>query len=529
MQHFLFIALLASPASQPAAQAPAKAASQPTAAADDEDADTADDTNEAVDDEAAELWKLQELDAQNALIIDESDWLPVSDIDAAHQQSLRLRRTHPEEIATLLESDPAALLGRRLVLPIVDTGWPMFVEYDGKSGLFDPKSFDIPMQTHPMVEQWMAFFTGRGREYFQRWLARSTRYIPIFREILKEHNMPADTVYLSMIESGFNVRAFSHAKAAGPWQFMKGTGVRFGLKVDNWVDDRRDWIKATHAAAKYLLELHKELGHWYLAWAGYNAGGGRIRKAISRNGTREFFELIQNRGLHPETKNYVPKLIAAAIIAKSPRRFGFTDVDFLRPFEFETVLVDGGTDLRYCAQAARMELDEMLEMNPSLKFGITPPDKKWELRIPKGTKSTFLEKLAALMPKTKTQYRFHSGRRGETLTGIASMYGSTPEVIREQNRLSGDARLARGIDLIVPLVPGIKAVAPPPPPPRVASAPRAPGAPLAVSKGSYVVQPGDSLWSISQALGCTVADLKQLNGINNHRGLQAGQAIKVPQ
>ena len=509
------------PASQPVAPA---AASQP---ADDDDTDAEDD-GDAVDDEAAELWKLQELDAQNAVVIDEDDWLPIDDIDAARRQTLRLRRTHPEEVAALLESDPAALLGRRLALPAAETLWPMFVEYDGKSGLYDPKSYDIPLQMHPLVEQWIAFFTGRGREYFNRWLARSTRYIPIFRDILKEHNMPQDTVYLSMIESGFNVRAFSRAKAAGPWQFMKGTGVRFGLKVDNWVDDRRDWIKATHAAAKYLRELHGQLGHWFLAWAGYNAGGGRISRAINKFDTRDFFEMIKGRGLHPETKNYVPKLIAAAIVAKSPRRFGFTDIEWLQPFDFEIVSVEGGIDLRYAAKACGVDHETMLEMNPSLKFGITPPDRKWDLRIPKGTKPGFAEKLAALVPKTKPQYRSHQARRGETLAGIAAIYGSLPELIREQNRLGADNRLPRGIDLLVPLVPGMKPQPRPPEPVRVAT-PKPAGTPVVAKGGVYVVQSGDSLWSISQAYGCTVADLKQLNGISNHRGLQAGQSIKIPQ
>lgn len=527
---------LAAPEANPTA---AQASSRPALAAPDEDdaedpvsddgAEADEKAPDAVDDEAGELWKLQELEAQTTgpALLNDEPFLPEDDLDAARRFGSRDRRTHPEEIASLLESNPAVLFGRQLMLPVTDALWPMFVETSGAE-LFDPKNYDIPLELHPMVEQWIKFFTGSGRQYFTRWLSRSTRYIPIFREIMKEHGLPQDTVYLSMIESGFNMRAFSRAKASGPWQFMSYTGKRFGLKLDSWIDDRRDWIKSTHAAARYLKELHQQLGHWYLAWAGYNAGGGKMSRAINKYDSRDFWELTKGRFLHPETKNYVPKLIAAAIVAKSPRRFGFTDIEWQRPFEFELVTVDGGLDLRHLAGAAGVDHETLLEMNPALKYGITPPGTKWELRIPKGNKARFLAQLPSAQPKTKYGYKLHLARRGETLTGIAAGYGSSVELIREYNHLGPDNRLRRGIELLVPTIPGVKPVAMPKPEP--APAPRVAVKDPAVAKsGVYVVQAGDSLWSISQAYGCTVADLKRMNGINNHRGLQAGQAIKIPQ
>jgi len=518
----LFLAA-ATPASQPAVDAEDKTIAAAVAEGDDD----------AVDDEAGELWKLQELEQQQGgtLVIPTDEWLPSDDIDLAKRATVRQRRTHPEDVVALLEGNPAVLFGQRLAAPAVEALWPMFVEYEGTGSLFDPKDYDIPMTMHPMVEQWIKFFTGSGREYFNRWLARSTRYIPLFREIMKEHGLPQDTVYLSMIESGFNMRGFSRAMASGPWQFMSYTGKRFGLKLDPWVDDRRDWIKSTHAAAVYLKELNGQLGNWYLAWAGYNAGGGKMSRAVAKFDTKDFWELTKPRFLHPETKNYVPKLIAAAIIAKSPRRFGFTNVEYQKPFDFETVELEGGVDIRYAAKALDIDADTMLEMNPSLKYGITPPGQKFTIRIPRTDKVAFLAKLQELLPKGKPNFKVHVARRGESVAGIAAIYGSTVDAIREQNRISGE-RLMRGQELLVPIVVGIAPRAPTKaeaPAPVVRSAPTTAAVASAPPKdGNYVVQSGDTLWSISQAYGCTVADLKRLNNISNHRGLQLGQQIKIP-
>ncbi len=412
--------------------------------------------------------------------------------------------------------------------------WPLFVEFNGEGSLYDPKAYDIPMTMNPMVEQWIKFFTGRGRDYFVRWLSRSTRYIPTFREILKEEGLPKDTVYLSMIESGFNTEAYSRAKAAGPWQFMPPTGKRFGLHIDGWVDERRDFIKATHAAAKYLKELYEQFGDWYLAWAGYNAGGGKMSKAISKYDTTSFFAMTdpKKRYLRAETKNYVPKLIAAAIIAKSPKRFGFTDVGWEQPFDFELVSVDGPLDLKVAAQAAGCDVDTMREMNPALKHGVVPPGKPYELRIPRGTHDAFIAKLPEV--KTKIVYKTHDGHRGESLAVIASRYGSSVELIREQNRLGDTTRLKHAQDLVIPLVPGKapKIIEDPEAQPRVATHPKVATASVAASElppadGVVEVASGDSLWSISQKFGVTVQDLKHWNNITNHHALQIGQKVRV--
>src|SRR2546425_9880919 len=184
--------------------------------------------------------------------------------------------------------------------------------------------YDIPVELNDAVVAYIRFFQTDAREHFAKWLSRSTRYIPMMRKVLEREGLPLDLVYLAMIESGFSAYAYSFAKAAGPWQFVVGTSRRYGLLTDFWVDERRDPDKATVAAAKYLKDLRARFhGDWYLAWAGYNAGEGKISRAIRNEKTTDFWRMMgKGRTLRAETKHYVPKLIAAALIAKHPERFG---------------------------------------------------------------------------------------------------------------------------------------------------------------------------------------------------------------
>src|SRR3954471_23294490 len=179
--------------------------------------------------------------------------------------------------------------------------------------------YDIPVEMQPLVAEYIHFFQGAGRVWFRKWMSRSTRYIPVMTPILEASGVPRDLVYLAMIESGFSAQAYSWAHAAGPWQFINGTGKLFGLRNDFWVDERRDPLKSTGAAARFLKNLHQELGHWYLAWAGYNAGGGKVRRVMEKKGTSDFWEMSEGKGFANETKHYVPKLIACALVAKHPR------------------------------------------------------------------------------------------------------------------------------------------------------------------------------------------------------------------
>src|SRR5258705_538044 len=213
--------------------------------------------------------------------------------------------------------------------------------------------YDIPVELNDAVVAYIRFFQTDAREHFSKWLGRSTRYIPMMREVLERERIPLDTVYLAMIESGFSAYAYSFAKAAGPWQFVLRTSKRDGLLTDFWVDERLDPYKATVAASRYLKDLRERFrGNWYLAWAGYNAGEGKISRAIRNEKTTDFWRMMgKGRTLRAETKHYVPKLIAAALIAKHPERFGFR-VDYEEPREFEDVRAPDATDLHALANAA---------------------------------------------------------------------------------------------------------------------------------------------------------------------------------
>ena len=185
--------------------------------------------------------------------------------------------------------------------------------------------FDYPVQVNPAVEHWLTYFTGRGRSYFAKYLERGRYFIPTISKVLKAHNMPQDLVYLAMIESGFNNSAKSRARAVGPWQFIRQTGARYGLTIDYWLDERRDTRKSTLAAIAYLKELYQEFGSWELSAAGYNAGENKVRRAIAKYRTHDFWDIARNKFFKRETRDYVPKIIAAAIITKNPEQFGFVN------------------------------------------------------------------------------------------------------------------------------------------------------------------------------------------------------------
>lgn len=421
--------------------------------------------------------------------------------------------------------------------------------------------YDIPVEMQPLVAQYLHFFQGPGRKWYRRWLSRSTRYLPLMQAILAERGLPRDTVYLAMIESGFSAQAYSWAHAAGPWQFIPSTGRLFGLKQDFWVDERRDPLKSTHAAARYLSQLHRELGDWYLAWAGYNAGGGRLRRLVESRGTSDFWELSEGRGLAKETKHYVPKLIAAALIAKHPKAFGFAEeeLDYQPLFEFEEVKLEQATDLEAIARAAEVEPAEITSLNPELKRWCTPPasaQRPYLVRVPKGSGERAAQRLARLGPSERLAFRVHKVSRGDTLSAIAARYHSAPEAIMRMNGLRSARALRVNAELVVP-VPSGQARAGRADPALERQVARARGAGLlalrpeeevpagtqlkAPAHGSvkrelvegktrvtYGVQSGDTLWGIAQRFNCSVEDLRKWNRLpRGKRSLRAGMSLTL--
>ncbi len=423
--------------------------------------------------------------------------------------------------------------------------------------------YDIPVEMQPLVALYIHFFQGSGRKWFRNWMNRSTRYIPMMQKILAEKGLPQDTVYLAMIESGFSARAYSWARASGPWQFISTTGKEYGLAQDFWVDERRDPVKSTRAAAAYLGRLYGNLGHWYLAWAGYNTGGSRVRRMMDRNGTSDFWRLCDARGLAKETKHYVPKLIAAALVAKHPKAFGFRDdeFDFQPAFEFEEVPLTAATDLEVIARASGRDVEEIKDLNPELKRWCTPPaseKKPYLLRLPKGSAQTFAEAFAKIPASERLSFKVHRVRRGETLSGIARAYKSAPEAIMKMNGLRSARSLKLNLELVVPVPRGGTARAEAALDRQVTRARRAgfvatrpeeeiPAGTTKVSSAKpvsagtvsteqvdgkqrvrYGVASGDSLWSISQRFHVTVEDLKRWNRLGGSgKGLQVGAVLTV--
>jgi membrane-bound lytic murein transglycosylase D len=239
----------------------------------------------------------------------------------------------------------------------------------------DKVTYDIPITINAQVERWIDYFQTRIPKRFQIWLSRSGRYDKMMRGILKEYGLPEDLFYLAMIESGFSCNAYSRAHASGPWQFIRGTGRRYGLKIDYWVDERRDPVKATHAAAQYLRDLYKEFGSWYLAAAGYNAGEAKIRRALKRYKADDFWDISHRRRryLKRETKNYVPKMIAAALIAKEPGKYGFKQITYEESMSFDTVKVHGGTSLGVAAKLAGIKTQHLAALNRNCAAGALRP------------------------------------------------------------------------------------------------------------------------------------------------------------
>jgi membrane-bound lytic murein transglycosylase D len=312
--------------------------------------------------------------------------------------------------------------------------------------------FDIPIVINGKVEQYIHYFQTTIRHKFVTWLSRSEKYIPFMKNVLKEHGLPEDLVYMSLIESGFNPYAYSRAKAVGLWQFMSMTGKRYGLRVNWWVDERRDPEKSTIAAARYLKDLYDMFACWYLAAAGYNAGEYKIINAIKRYRTEDFWKLTNYRYLKRETKDYVPLMIAAALVAKDPEKYGFTDIEYQEPLRYEKVKVPPLTDLSPIAKACETSLEEIKDLNPELRRGVTPPNEtEYEIKIPYGKKELFLENLEAMQPLEKFQFKTHPVKKGETLKGIAKHYRVDLEPLLEINHLKKTSPVSKGTILLIPI------------------------------------------------------------------------------
>lgn len=382
--------------------------------------------------------------------------------------------------------------------------------------------FDIPIVLNERVAFFLDYFQTVARERFGTWLARSTMYLPRIQEIFRQRGMPEDMAYLALIESGFNPRAVSRSGAVGTWQFISATGARYGLKQNRWVDERRDVEKATHAAASYLTDLYREFGSWYLAAAAYNCGEGRIRRAIRSHNTDDYWEICDYQAIALETRNYVPQMIAAILIAKEPAKYGFGDICYEVPPEWEVAELERPCDLRLVAELSGTDLQRLKDLNPELRLNWTPPTNgaPYRLRVPLGSKQQLMARLAEHQEQLAASLIEHKVRRGETLSKIARRYGISRTALAAANDLSPRAQLKRGQKLVIPVgMADFELVAAD----EADSRPEKFGSP-----STHVVRRGDTLHRIAKRYGLSLAQLKGLNPeLKRREHIHPGQAIVV--
>ncbi len=312
--------------------------------------------------------------------------------------------------------------------------------------------FDIPVIYNAEVQKWISFFLNKGKNYFIRYAERAGRYADVMGEILVRHGLPRDFIFLAMAESGFSNHAKSKASAVGPWQFISSTGKKFHLKINWYVDERRDPIKSTMAAASYLKRLYEIFGSWELAAAGYNAGEGKIGRAIRKYGTHSFWKLSEYKMIKNETKNYVPKIMALAIIGKNLKSFNMGEIDFHAPLDFEEIEVAPLTDLYLVAKELKIDVKELFKLNPELLRWMTPPGQKYSLRVNVGLKVAWNTCCEKTPQKVVAQdYQFYTTPQRISLKDVGNIYHLPLTILTDLNpSLPRHSSLKKGEHVVLP-------------------------------------------------------------------------------
>ncbi len=435
----------------------------------------------------------------------------------------------------------------------------------------DEISWDIDVRTfasHPRVQYYLSYFQGVSRTGMKVFLTRGARYEPMIRSRFEEEGLPGDLGYLALIESGYSNDAVSRSHAVGMWQFMKGTGKGYGLRIDSWVDERRDPVKATDAAARHLRHLRDRFGSLYLAAAAYNAGAGKVSRSLGKlqwdvpaeseesdtliqsevpdsaseddaategdaaddlesaidareiTSDHAFFRLASTRLLAVETQDYVPKLIAAAVIAKQPERFGLT-APVSAPFTYDSLVVGSTTGLDVIARLADASVAEIRELNPQYLRLATPPRTESVIRLPSGTGEKVALGYAELSAKERVQFLTHVVRRGERLGRIAARYHLPTSEIQAANPKINPSRLKAGSRLVIPTVAVPSALAM-----------RALGKPSRAGRhgrlATHRVRSGETLIGIARRYRITLRALRRANALPVQYTLKAGKRLRIP-
>lgn len=404
-----------------------------------------------------------------------------------------------------------------------------------KPELAVPEFDQIPEDVQPYVQKWLNYFQGKGREHMERYLSRSTRYERLMKRILRENEVPEDLIYIALIESGFSPRAISRSRAVGYWQFIRGTGKRYGLEINTFVDERRDPVLATQAAADYLKGLYAEFDSWFLSMASYNVGEGRVRRELNRTKARDFWTLAKKRRLPIETINYVPKFLAARLIANNPEAYGFKDIPFEPPIEFETVRFTQSVNMKLLADKMNVDYAELKRLNPKYRGEVAPLGRaNLELRVPLNTKEIALALASEVAVKNlvfvpdRGETDVYKVRGGDTLLKIARRFKTNVAFLREINDFKRRSRLKPGRTIFVPV-------------PSVAM-PKATVDYSTVVKINnlekfktvkandevlYVVQDGESLAEIAVKNNMTMEELMELNAFTEGQVISVGMQLKV--
>ncbi len=427
-------------------------------------------------------------------------------------------KDEPKELQadeTVVSSDKANDTAESMVIENLDSGREM-----KRSGENDPNV--IPVEINELVKKWLVYFTTKDRDRFQRFLDRKDGYAILIKDLLEKNDVPQDLIFLALIESGFSTEATSHAKAVGIWQFIAATGKRYGLTVNNYVDERRDPIKSTEAAARYLKDLHNVFQSWYLAMAAYNAGEMRILQAIMKGNSRDFWQLARDRILPPETMDYIPKFLAASMIAKHPEKFGFSIPEEDTPPKLVRVRVPSPVMLQSIAEVCDISFQDLKRYNPALIKYMTPPAMAfYEVWIPESAASKVMDRYSLLASRKVKEnklarvveqggnFEYHRVKQGESLFSIAKKYGKAVGFLRRLNQLKSN-KIYVGMHLkVTPAKKSSNIVA------------------SAKSTKVHVVRSGENLEVIAKKFGLSVGEIRRLNRLRTSR-ITVGQSLKIP-
>ncbi len=427
-------------------------------------------------------------------------------------------------------SDPASI-DVLLAMDALDTTPPRPATAQAVRADLQTTTHDIPIPTNDRVLRYVELFQGRLREFLAEGLSRGTQYLPMIQDVFRAEGLPLDLAYVPLIESAFKPSALSRAKARGVWQFMKGTALENGLKADWYLDERADPEKATVAAAKYLKTLYGMFEDWHLAMASYNGGPGRVQRAIRRSRKTDFWSLTATRTYLPrETRDYVPMILAAVIIAKNPAQYGFDIVPAI-PTATETVTLPPALDLRRVAEWASVPVHDLQKLNPEFRRWTTPPRPgEYTLKVPVGTAVKVSEGLAAAAPHQMNALQYHTVKKGETIAGIARKLRVNRADLAEANYLKTTSRVRAGQKLLIPRMPSAALLA------RASAAGAEPATAADVLKDTvaveaappsvYRVRAGDTLFGIARKHGTTVDRLKAWNRMRGTK-LNIGDRLVV--